>query len=183
MEAGFKFNEPGKEISVYIEQVFAEKPSGGIIANPSFDVPPTSAVGEADGVLVVAKAYRLIDAVTASDTSVKISKGSGVAVGDVIGCGKVAVACTAVDATNEDYDVATVKLGVAVDAGTVLYQAKAASADAAVPAITPKYVTGNWLYANEGDQRVRLINGANLRKETANIASEVAALLPTIQLV
>ena len=44
-------------------------------------------------------------------------------------------------------------------------------------------MTGNWVYANEGDQLVRLINGANLRKETVNIAPEVVALLPTIKLV
>ena len=70
-----------------------------------------------------------------------------------------------------------------VAVGTVLYQAKAASESEAEPIYTPVYVTGNRLVANEGDQSVRLINGANLRKETANIASEVAALLPMIALV
>ena len=83
---------------------------------------------------------------------------------------------------------------MAVAEGTTLYQAKEASASAAEPLAAPEYVTGNWVYANEGDQLVRLINGANLRKEkitqlaylrkeTVNIAPEVVALLPTIKLV
>lgn len=93
------------------------------------------------------------------------------------------MACTAVDTSATDKDVVTVTLGVDIDAGTVLYQAKAASADAAEPIYTPVFVTGNRLEAKEGDQSVRLINGANLRKETANVASEVAALLPMIALV
>jgi hypothetical protein len=37
--------------------------------------------------------------------------------------------------------------------------------------------------ANKGDYPVRLINGANLRKETAVASAEVVALLPTIKLV
>lgn len=70
-----------------------------------------------------------------------------------------------------------------MEAGKVLYQAKAADESSAEPIYTPVYVTGNSLEANKGDQPVRLINGANLRKETANVASEVAALLPMIALV
>lgn len=183
MEVKFKHQEPTKSEPVYIEQVFAEKPGGGLVENPSYDVPPTTAVGEKDGIFIPIKAYRLTGAVAAADKTINIDKGSGVAVGDVIGVGKKAVACTAIDTTAADKDVVTVTLGVAVNAGTVLYQAKAASADAAEPIYKPVYVTGNWLGANEGDQSVRLINGANLRKETANIASEVAALLPMISLV
>lgn len=183
MEVGFKYNEPRKDNPVYIEQVFAEKPGGGIVANPSFDVPPTTAVGEVDGKLKVIKAYRVVETIGSSDTSFKIAKGSGIERGDIIGVGSKGVASTKVDTTtSEDYDVVTATLGVAVAAGTVLYQALSAG-DSAKPIATPKYVTGNWIYANEGDQRVRLINGANLRKETANIANEVAVLLPTIQLV
>lgn len=183
MEVGFKYNEPVKNDPIYIEQVFAEKPGGGLVAKPTFDVPPTTAVGEnADGTFTVIKSYRLVSAVNTDDTTIKIAKGSGVVVGDVIATAKKGVACTAVDTSNADYDVVTVTLGVAVTAGTALYQAKSAGTSA-TPIATPKYVTGNWIKGNEGDQRVRLINGANLRKETANIASEVAALLPTINLV
>ena len=181
MEVNFKHQDPAKVEPIYIEQVFAEKPGGGLVENPSFDAPPTTAVGEKNGKFVLIKGYR--GAVAKADTTINIAKGSGIAMGDVIGIGKKAVACTAVDTSAEDKDVVTVTLGVDIDAGTVLYQAKAASADAAEPIYTPVFVTGNRLEANEGDQSVRLINGANLRKETANIASEVAALLPMIALV
>lgn len=183
MEVGFKHNEPGKNDPIYIEQVFAEKPGGGLVVNPTFDVPPTTAVAEtADGKFTVIKGYRLVNAVASGDTTIKIAKGSGVVVGDVIATAKKGVACTAIDTSNADYDEVTVTMGVEIANGTLLYQAKSASTSA-TPIATPKYVTGNWIPGNEGDQRVRLINGANLRKETANIASEAAALLPTINLV
>lgn len=183
MEVNFKHQDPAKVEPIYIEQVFAEKPGGGLVENPSFDAPPTTAVGEKNGKFVLIKGYRLVGAVAKADNTINIAKGSGISVGDVIGIGKKAVACTAVDTSATDKDVVTVTLGVDIDAGTVLYQAKAASADAAEPIYTPVYVTGNRLEANESDQSVRLINGANLRKETANVASEVAALLPMIALV
>lgn len=183
MEVNFKHQDPAKVEPIYIEQVFAEKPGGGLVKNPSFDAPPTTAVGEENGKFVLIKGYRLVGAVAEADTTINIAKGSGIAVGDVIGIGKKAAACTAVDTSAEGKDVVTVTLGVDIDAGTVLYQAKEVSADAAEPIYTPVFVTGNRLEANEGDQSVRLINGANLRKETANIASEVAALLPMIALV
>ena len=183
MEVNFKHNDPAAVEPIRIEQVFAEKPGGGLVENPTFDAPATTAVGEKDGKFALIKAYRLVAAVAAGDTTISIAKGSGVAVGDVIATGKKGVACSKVDTSAADKDVVTVTLGVEVAAGKVLYQAKAASADAATPLLTPVYVTGNGLKANAGDQPVRLINGANLRKETANIASEVAALLPTIHLV
>lgn len=183
MEVNFT-HTPAKPVEpIYIEQVFAEKPGGGVVANPAHDLPPTTAVGESNGQFKAIKAYRLHAAVGASDTKIKIAKGSGVAVGDVIATGKKGVACTAVDTSNDGYDEVTVTLGLTVPEGSVLYQAKEASASAAEPIAAPDYVTGNWVRANKGDQQVRLINGANLRKETANIAPEVVALLPTIKLV
>lgn len=183
MDVNFKHQDPAKIEPIYIEQVFAEKPGGGLVKNPSFDVPPTTAVGEENGKYVPIKCYRLVSAVTSSDDTISIAKGSGIAVGDFIATGKKAVACTKVDTNAEDKDVVTVTLGVELKAGDTLYQAKNADASNAEPIYTPVYVTGNRLNANEGDQSVRLINGANLRKETANIASEVAALLPMIALV
>lgn len=184
MDVNFTHTDPAKNKPVRIEQVFAEKPGGGLVVNPAFDAPETTAVGlNSDGKYALIKAYPLVAAVAAADTSVKIAKGSGVAVGDVIAAGKKGVACTAVDTSNSDYDVVTVTLGVDIAAGKVLYQAAAASASAAAPIYTPEYVIGNEVFAGKGDQAVRFINGANLRKETANIASEVAALLPMIQLV
>lgn len=183
MEVKFKYTEAAKVDPIRIEQVFAEKPGGGLVENPAFEIAPTTAVGEKDGKFVPIKAFRLAAAVTASDTTIKVEKGSGVAVGDAIGHGKKAVKVTAVDDSPADHDLVTVKLGEEIPADTVLYQAKDASDDAAEPILTPKYVTGNRVPANEGDFPVRLINGANLRKETACIADEVAALLPTITLV
>lgn len=183
MEVNFKYNDPAAAEPIRIEQVFAEKPGGGLVENPTFDAPATTAVGEKDGKFALIKAYRLVADVATSDTTISIAKGSGVAVGDVIAAGKKGVACTKVDTSAADKDVVTVTLGVELVAGTVLYQAKAASASAAEPLHTPVYIIGHGVKANEGDQTVRLINGANIRKESANIASEVAALLPTINLV
>lgn len=183
MEVKFKYTDAAKVDPIRIEQVFAEKPGGGLVENPAFEIAPTTAVGEKDGKFAPIKGYRLAAAVTTSDTTIKVEKGSGVAVGDAIAHGKKAVKCTKVDDSDPAYDVVTVTLGVEILADTVLYQAKDASADAAEPILTPKYVTGNRVPANEGDFPVRLINGANLRKETACIADEVAALLPTITLV
>lgn len=185
MDVRFKHNPAQAPDKVYFEQVFAEKPGGGLVANPDTDVPPTTAVGESDGKFVPIKAYRLIQDVAKTDTSISIEKGSGVAKGDFIATGKTAVKCTAVNTTAADKDVVTVTLGVDLTAGTVLYQAKEASTDTveAEPIMKPVFVTGNWVYAGDGDQPVRLVNGANVRKETANIASEVATLLPMITLV
>lgn len=183
MEVNFEYHDAAKVDPVRIEQVIAEKPGGGIVENPAFEIAPTTAVGEKDGKYVPIKAYRLAAAVVAADTTIKVEKGSGIAVGDVVAHGKLGVAVTEVDTSNADYDVATVTLGVDIDADTVLYQAKEASAKAAEPIYTPVYVTGNRVPANKGDFPVRLLNGANLRKETACIASEVAALLPLITLV
>lgn len=185
MDVNFKYNPQGPVEPIYFEQVYAEKPGGGLVENPTFDAPPSTAVGAGtNGKFKLIKGYRLVVAVASADTTIKIAKDSGVIVGDFIATGKKAVACTAVDTTTSpDYDTVTVTLGVNVPKNTVLYQAKAASANAAEPLITPLFVIGNGLKANEGDQAVRLVNGANLRKETANIASEVVALLPTIALV
>lgn len=238
MNVNFKFNSPEAKDKVYFEQIFAEKPGGGLVKNPSVDLPPTSPVGiNNDGVFEACKSYRLYEAVEAADTSIKLVKGSGVAVNDILGYNGTAVKVTAVDSTaNEDYDVATVTFGVDIAADTVLYQAAAESAPAgyydaestdegalkvvasgattgqinladatpyrgsksplaandyveyreaviAAPVLAPKFVLGAPVFAGKGDQLVKLVNGANLRKETANISAEVADLLPGISLV
>lgn len=186
MERNFKYTPAAKPQPVYFEQIFAEKPGGGMLKGQTTDIPKTVAVAKASDsdLFIPIKGYRLVEAVKTTDTTIKIAKGSGVQKGDVIAHGKVGVACTEVDATtSEDYDVVTVKLGIAIDADTVLYQAKAASANTAEPLATPDYILGTAYDANTGDQEVRLINGANIRKETANIAPELAALLPMIKLV
>lgn len=165
---------------VVFEQVFAEKPGGGMIPNPSHDLMPGVAVS-AEGKPI--KAYRLTKAVAIADTTIQVKKGSGVVVGDFIGHGKKAVACTNVDTSNPNFDVVTVTLGVDIANGVVLYQAKTASASDAAPVYVPVYVLGTPVYAGEGDKESRLINGANLRKETAPIAEEVVAMLKNISLV
>ncbi len=185
MNRNFKFNPAEAADPIYFEQVFAEKPGGGLLANPDFDVPKSVAVGKNDsGLYAPIKAYRLVEAAAADATTIKIAKGSGVKEGDVLATGKKGVACTGVDTTtSDDYDVVTVALGVAITAGKVLYEAKAASATAAKPKYTPEYILGTYVPANEGDFEVRLINGANLRKETANVADEVVELMKSIALV
>lgn len=183
MELNFSCIDKKKIDPIYIEQVFAEKPGGGLVENPSFDVPPTTAVGEKDGKFAPIKAYKLVKAVETTDTVIEIAKGSGVTVGDVIAHGAKAVKCTAVNTDDKDKDTVTVTMGVTIPVGAILYQAKKESADNAEPIYSPLFVTGGTVKANEGDQSVRLINGANLRKETANVASEVATLIQGIKLV
>lgn len=79
MNRNFKFKAADKPDPVYFEQIFAEKPGGGILANPDFDVLKSTAVGKnAEGKLVPIKAYRLVEAADADATSIKIAKGSGV---------------------------------------------------------------------------------------------------------
>lgn len=111
MEKGFYFTDPAKPEPIRIEQVFAEKPGGGVVSNPTTDLPPTTPV-------VFDETTEQFKPIDKADTSTK-----------------------------------------------------------------PDYVTGGWVYAGKGDQQVRLINGANLRKETAIITKEQAALIPTINLV
>lgn len=183
MNVGFNYEEPGKPEKIYFEQVFAEKPGGALVANPGYDIEPSTALGyNSDGKLAPIKAFRLVAAVGTEDTTIKIAKGSGVAVGDIIATGKKGVACTAV-VHGDEYDTVTVTMGVAIAKDKVLYQAAGASANAAVPKYTPSFVAGVYVYAGKGDQLVKVVNGANLRKETACVSSEVAALLPAINLV
>ena len=184
----FHYTEPGKPEPIYFEQIYAEKPGGGLVKAPAYDIKPTTALGEdADGNLQPIKCAVLTEDAAADAATIKVAKGSGFAKGDFIATGKVAVAITKVDdTTSEDYDVITAKLGVKLSQGTRLYQASAAADGKetfAVPIYTPKYVAGDYARTGDGDQLIKLVNGANLRKETALIANEVAALLPTIQLV
>lgn len=185
MNGKTSYNAPGKPEPIRIEQVFAEKPGGGVIVKPSFSAPATTAVGkDADGKLKLIKAYKVVEAAESGAATIKIEKNSGIEVGDVLATGKKGVACTAVDqSASPEFDVVTISMGVALKAGQVLYQAKSASASAAAPALTPKYVTGNTIDHTQGDAEVRLLNGANLRKETAMVSPELADLMPGITLV
>ena len=169
---------------VIFEKVIGEKPGGGLAGNPAYDVPAGTAVSLQAGAYKPIKAYRLTKAVLVGDTTIEIAKGSGILVGDVIGNLAKSVACTAVDTTTyTTKDVVTVTLGVAIATGVVLYQAAAASASVAVPIYTPAYLSGSPIRAGKGDQPIKLVNMAVVRKETVNASLEVLALLPTIKAV
>lgn len=132
MEVGFKHTNPAQPEPIRIEQVFAEKPGGGVVSNPTIDLPPTTPVAWD------AEDEQFVPLVTYNSTTNKwVAKTTTTGNGD-----------SAVTTTDK-----------------------------------PDYVTGAWVYANQGDQLVRLINGANLRKETAVITPEQAELIPTINLV
>ena len=190
MNVNFKYNEPGANEPIIFEQVFAEKPAGGMVKNPSFDILAGTAIGlDSNGAYCPIKAFRVVEAAESGATTIKIAKGSGVAVNDIIATGTTGVKCTAVDTTTSDnYDVVTVSLGVALTKGQELYQSSVESEEAtqsepavlATPIYTPLYLIGNKVFAGEGDQRVRFINGANIRKETAPVADEVVALMSGI---
>lgn len=174
----FSVTDPGKNAPIVFDQIFAEKVGGGLVKNSPFDLYPGMAVS-ADGDVI--KAYKVVEDALESASSIKIAKNSGIVKGDVIAKGKVGVACTDVDTTtSKDFDTVTVKLTVAVSKGDILYQAASASADAAAPVHAPKYLLGEFVEANSGDELVKLVNGANIRKETAPVADEVVALMKSI---
>ena len=187
MNRMFKHKDAAPTDPIIFETILSEKPGGGLVKNPEFDLKPGIAMSQdTDGLYIPIKGYRLITEVKTGETTIKIAKGSGVQKGDIIAHGKVGVACTNVDtATSPDYDVVTVTLGVAIAQDTVLYQA-AAAADgktaSAAPIHTPKYILGSFVKAGEGDFEVRLIRSASLRKETAPVAQEVVDLMKGITL-
>ncbi len=51
------------------------------------------------------------------------------------------------------------------------------------PKVAPTFVLGTFLPANCGDELAKLVNGANVRKETALFPAEIAAMMPSIHLV
>lgn len=169
---------PAKNDPIIFDQIFAEKVGGGLVKNCTFDLYPGMAIS-ADGYPI--KAYKVVEDAASDATSIKIAKNSGIVSGDVLGKGKKSVASTAVDkTTSDDFDTVTISLGVAVTAGDILYQAASASASSAAPKYTPAYLLGQFIPANSGDELVKLVNGANIRKETAPVADEVVALLKNI---
>ena len=192
MDKNFHYNEAPAKQPVIFDQIFAEKVGGGLVKNAAYDRHPGLAVSD-DGVCL--KAARLVEAITTESTTIKVAKDHGFAVGEFVGSGVgesgVAVAITAIDTTHADYDILTATLGVAVEKGAVLYQAKAASAEAsgddpavlAEPKVAPVFVLGTFLPANCGDELAKLVNGANVRKETALFPAEIADMMKGISLV
>lgn len=179
MDKNFKFNEAPAKEPIIFDEIFAEKVGGGIVKNAAYDRYPGLAVS-ADGTCL--KGARLVEAITSESTSMKVTKNSGFAEGEYIGSGKKSVAISAVDTSHEDYDILTATYGAALDAGTPLYQAQGASASSAKPAVTPVYVLGTFLPANCGDELAKLVNGANVRKETVMFGEDIASLMKGIHL-
>lgn len=187
----FKHQDAAPADPIIFETILSEKPGGGLVKNPEFDLKPGLAMGQdASGLYVPIKGYRLVTECKKTDTTIKIAKGSGIKKGDVIAHGKVGVACTEVDTTtSDDYDVVTVTMGVAIAQDTVLYQAASAadgSTAEAAPIHKPEYILGNFMgnlgKAGEGDFEARLIRAASLRKETAPVAAEIVDLMKGITL-
>ena len=113
----FKHQDAAPADPIIFETIVSEKPGGGLVKNPEFDLKPGLAMGQdaASGLYVPIKGYRLVTECKESDTTIKIAKGSGIKKGDVIAHGKVGVACTEVDTTtSDDYDVVTVTMGVEI---------------------------------------------------------------------
>lgn len=184
MEVKFSHTEAPAPKPIIFEQVFAEKPGGGLLANHAFDVKTGMAVGlNAEGKYQAIKAAALYEDATSGASTIKVRKGSGIVVNDFLATGKKAVKVTKIDTTQKNYDILTISLGVELKAGNVVYQASAAAdgstATAETP-VAPAYIVGEDVPANSGDYMVRLVNGANLRKETALVADEVVALMKGI---
>ena len=183
MEVKFSHTEAPAPKPIVFEQIFAEKPGGGLLANHTFDVKEGTAVVLVNGKYQAIKAAMLYEDAESGATTIKVKKGSGVAVNDFMATGNKAVKVTKVVATDPNYDVLTISLGVEVKAGQVLYQATAAAdgstAQAALAGV-PVYLVGDDVPANSGDFMVKLVNGANIRKETAPVADEVVAQMKGI---
>lgn len=178
MDVQFKVTEPAKSEPIVFDIIFAEKVGGGRVKNCAYDLPVGVAISK-DGYAL--KCFEVVEDAASDATSIKIKKGSGIASGDVIGKGKKSVASTAVDTTtSDDYDIVTVTLGVAVTAGERLFESLSASASSAKPKYEPVFVLGESIPANSGDKLVKLVNGANVRKETIKIADDMLALMPMI---
>lgn len=188
MDVRFKYNEPSEAEKIYFEQIFAEKPGGGVVkcslANIIRDIPPTTPVKQApDGRIELEPQFTVLEDVEVGSTTINIEFPfldiSDLTVFSVGYEGELSKIASHKD-TEYGIQLTVEKPFLRkIMKGTVLW----VSYGNPEPSALFKYVTGDWIYANEGDQAVRLINGANLRKETANIASEVAALLPGINLV
>lgn len=184
MEVKFSHTEAPAPKPIVFEQIFAEKPGGGLLANHTFDVKEGMACGlNSAGKYQAIKAPMLYEDADANATSIKVHKGSGVVVNDILATGTKAVKVTKVVSTDPNYDVLTISLGVELKAGKVLYQATAAadgSTSQAALAVDPMYLVGDEVPANSGDFMVKLVNGANVRKETAPVADEVVAQMKGI---
>lgn len=71
----FHYTEPGKPEPIYFEQIYAEKPGGGLVKAPAYDIKPTTALGEdADGNLQPIKCAVLTEDAAADAATIKVAK-------------------------------------------------------------------------------------------------------------
>lgn len=199
----FEYNEAAENDPIRIEQVWAEKPGGGVV-HVTEDMPATTpvAAGE-DGT------YEIVDSLVAfelgttyhSEGIIYLKKVDGLQVGNFIACkddeNKVAAKIVSIGSQIEVANGYRVEMGTKllceISAGDYVYLAKTKEetdtggyipAEFAGNVGTPAYITGNDLKAADGEyQAVRLINGANVRKETAIVTEEQAQAMKGIHLV
>lgn len=182
MNVAFHYHDAPARKPVVFETIIAEKNGGGILANCDVDLVEGMAVGmNSDGKFAPIKVLVVVEDAENDATTIKVAKNSGMKVGEFYAHGKKSVAATAVDTeVSKDHDVVTISLGVALKKGDILFQAASASASSATPVFAPMYLLGVDVPANSGDALVKLVNVANIRKETAPVANEVVALMKGI---
>lgn len=196
MKNEFVYNAAETPAPIRIEQVIAEKPGGGLLKDAGYNVPETTPVGlDTDGKYKVIKCAKVKTQYSGSGTSLVVEPGSGIAKNDFIAFGGMAVQVSAVSSA-ADKDTLTIAAltGKTINVGDFVYQAaKAATgADAenmAEPVVKPIFIVsdghptarnGIVAFAGNGDTPVRLINIANVRKETCCFGAEIEAMMPGI---
>lgn len=190
MKNEFQYNDAQKAAPIRIEQVWGEKPGGGLLENTDFDVPETTAVGAgANGKYKVIKSAKVITKYNnGAGTNIEVAKGHGFKKGEFVAYGDKAKTINSITTTDPNKDVIVINeamTGVTIEVGEHLYQAKA-TGDNAMPIVKPLFIAsyghfsaenGIIAHANSGDVPVRLVNGANVRKETCNFGADIEAML------
>lgn len=196
MKNEFVYNAAETPAPIRIEQVIAEKPGGGLLKDAGYNVPETTPVGlDIDGKYKVIKCAKVKTQYSGSGTSLVVEPGSGIAKGDFIAFGGMAVQVSAVSSA-ADKDTLTIGAltGKTINIGDFVYQAVKAATGAdeenmAQPIVKPIFIVsdghptarnGIVAFAGNGDTPVRLINIANVRKETCCFGAEIEAMMPGI---
>lgn len=196
MKNEFVYNAAETPAPIRIEQVIAEKPGGGLLKDAGYNVPETTPVGlDTDGKYKVIKCAKVKTKYNGSGTSLEVELGSGIAANDFIAFGGMAVQVTKVAPSKYKETLTIGELTEkTIEVGDFVYQAsKAATGEdeenMAQPIVKPLYIVsdghptarnGIVAFAGNGDTPVRLINIANVRKETCCFGAEIEAMLPGI---
>ena len=197
MKNQFQYKEAPTPAPIRIEQVWSEKPKGGLLKDAGYDVVETTPVGLAsDGCKYQVIKQAKVKTKYTTGTSLVIEKGSGIKENEFIAFGKIAKKVTKIDTTSAvDKDTITLESqfdATTIEVGDFLYQAKTTadgSTTVAEPIVKPLYIisksthrppNGNVGSPGDRDTPKRLINGANVGKETRNFGAEIEALLPSV---